>query len=144
LRACAATSSASGASASRALPWTLSGVRLKTTFGIAHQTSANAAPSSSSRSDGSVSHTNIVSKPAKILEEHPAVEDLDLIDRTVRQPDDRWPDPRPTRERFFRREGDLWVLAVVDFEDVPDELVATLRDGRRLRIDRDDIAELLD
>jgi hypothetical protein len=39
----AAASSASDASASRALPWTLSSVRLKTTFGIAHQTSANTA-----------------------------------------------------------------------------------------------------
>ena len=39
----------------------LSSVRLKTTFGIAHQTSANAAPSSLSRSDGSVSHGSIVS-----------------------------------------------------------------------------------
>ena len=46
---------------SRALPWTLSSVRLKTTFGIAFQTSANAAPSSSLRNDGSVSHTSIVS-----------------------------------------------------------------------------------
>jgi hypothetical protein len=43
------------------LPWTLSSVRLKTTFGIAHQTSPNAASSSLSRSDGSVSHTSIVS-----------------------------------------------------------------------------------
>src|SRR2546423_157350 len=41
----AAASSATDASARRALPWTLSSVRLKTTFGIAHQTSANAAPS---------------------------------------------------------------------------------------------------
>ena len=57
----AAISSASDASASRALPWTLSSVRLKTTFGIAHQTSANAAPDSFSRNDGSVSHTSIVS-----------------------------------------------------------------------------------
>jgi hypothetical protein len=57
----AATSSATDPSASRALPWTLSTVRLKTTFGSAHQTSANAASSSVSRSDGSVSHTNIVS-----------------------------------------------------------------------------------
>jgi hypothetical protein len=44
-----------------ALPWTLSSVRLKTTFGIAHQMSANAARGSLSRSDGSVSHTSIVS-----------------------------------------------------------------------------------
>jgi len=34
----AAASSASDASASQALPWTLSSVRLKTTFGSAHQT----------------------------------------------------------------------------------------------------------
>jgi hypothetical protein len=39
-----ATSSTTGASASRALPTTWSSVRLKTTFGTAHQTSANAAP----------------------------------------------------------------------------------------------------
>ena len=57
----AAASSATGASASRALPWTLSSVRLKTTFGSAHQTSAKASRSSSARSDGSVSHTSIVS-----------------------------------------------------------------------------------
>jgi hypothetical protein len=36
---------------------------------------------------------------AKILEEHAAVADLDLIDRTVRTPDDRRPDARPGRER---------------------------------------------
>ena len=57
----ASASCATGASASRALPWTLSSVRLKTTFGSAHQTSANLALSSVSRSDGSVSHTSIVS-----------------------------------------------------------------------------------
>jgi hypothetical protein len=44
-----------------ALPWTLSSVRLKTTFGSAPQTSAKASVSSLSRSDGSVSHTRIVS-----------------------------------------------------------------------------------
>jgi hypothetical protein len=42
---------------------------------------------------------------AKILEEHPAVADLDLNDRIVREPDECRPDPRPSRERFFRREG---------------------------------------
>jgi len=56
---------------------------------------------------------------AKILEEHAAVADLGLIDRTIREPDVRRADPRPNRERFFRREGDLVVLAVVDFEGVP-------------------------
>ena len=45
----AAASSATDASASGALPWTLSSVRLKTTFGIAHQTSASAARSSFSQ-----------------------------------------------------------------------------------------------
>lgn len=56
---------------------------------------------------------------AKILEEHPAVADLALIDRTVRDPDERRPDPRPGRERFLRREAALWALAVVEFGDVP-------------------------
>lgn len=56
---------------------------------------------------------------AKILEEHPAVADLALIDRTIRDPDERLPDPRPGRERFFRRETDVWVLAVVEFGQRP-------------------------
>lgn len=56
---------------------------------------------------------------AKILEEHAAVADLGLIDRTIREPDDRRPDPRPGRERFFRQEAGLWVLAVVEFGEVP-------------------------
>jgi hypothetical protein len=56
---------------------------------------------------------------AKVLEEHSTVADLDLIDGTIRQPDDRRPDPRPGRERFFRREAGLWVLAVVEFGEVP-------------------------
>lgn len=56
---------------------------------------------------------------AKILEEHAAVADLELIDRTVRDPDERKPDPRPARERFFRREGPIRVLAVVEFGETP-------------------------
>jgi hypothetical protein len=40
---------------------------------------------------------------AKFLEEHAAVADLALIDRTVRMPDERQMDPRPDRERFLRR-----------------------------------------
>lgn len=67
---------------------------------------------------------------AKILEEHPAVADLDLIDRTIREPDERRPDPRPGRERFFRREGNLWVLAVVDFEGVPAIIVTVFSTER--------------
>jgi hypothetical protein len=56
---------------------------------------------------------------AKVLEEHSAVADLDLIDRTIRQPDERRPDPRSGRERFLRRDAGLWVLAVVEFGEVP-------------------------
>ncbi len=45
--------------------------------------------------------------------------ELELIDRAVRDPDERRPDPRPGRERFFRREADVWVLAVVEFGEQP-------------------------
>jgi hypothetical protein len=56
---------------------------------------------------------------AKVLEEHAAVADLELIDRTIRRPHERRPDPRPARERFLRRERGLLVLAVVEFGEVP-------------------------
>lgn len=38
---------------------------------------------------------------AKILEEHAAVADLALIDRTVRDPSERRPDPRPNESGSF-------------------------------------------
>jgi len=60
---------------------------------------------------------------AKVLEEHAAVADLSLIDRTVRDPHERRPDTRPGRERFLRREAELWVLAVVEFGEVPTIIV---------------------
>jgi hypothetical protein len=56
---------------------------------------------------------------AKILEEHRAVADLALIDRAIREPDERRLDIRPGRERFFRREGRVWTLAVVEFAEAP-------------------------
>jgi hypothetical protein len=56
---------------------------------------------------------------AKVLEEHAAVADLELIDRTIRSPDERRADPRPGRERFLRHERGLLVLAVVEFGEVP-------------------------
>lgn len=56
---------------------------------------------------------------AKVLEEHAAVADLALIDRTVRDPHERRPDPRRGRERFLRREAGLRVLAVVEFGEMP-------------------------
>lgn len=56
---------------------------------------------------------------AKVLEQHAAVAELSLIERTVRMPDLRRPDPRPGRERFFRREAGMWALAVVEFSQAP-------------------------
>jgi len=56
---------------------------------------------------------------AKVLEEHAGVADISLIDRTVRDPHERRPDPRPGRERFLRSEAGLWVLAVVEFVELP-------------------------
>ena len=56
---------------------------------------------------------------AKIVEEHAAVADLELMDLTVRHPDERRPDPRPRRERFFRQHASGWVLAVVEFGETP-------------------------
>lgn len=67
---------------------------------------------------------------AKIVEEHAAVADLGLIDRTVRMPHERHPDPRPDRERFFRHEAGLWVLAVVEFGDVPAIIVTVFSTER--------------
>jgi plasmid stabilization system protein ParE len=69
---------------------------------------------------------------AKILEEHAAVADLTVIDRTIRQPDGRRPDIRPNRERFFRRDGRLWVLAVVEFGEVPAIIVTVFSAARPL------------
>lgn len=67
---------------------------------------------------------------AKVLEEHPSVADLDKIDRTVREPDERHADPRPGRERFLRRERRLWVLVVVEFGTVPAIIVTVFAAGR--------------
>jgi len=69
---------------------------------------------------------------AKILEEHAAVADLALIDRTIRLPDERRADPRPGRERFFRREAGVQVLAVVEFGEVPAIIVTVFASDRTL------------
>lgn len=68
---------------------------------------------------------------AKILEEHPTVANLALIDRTIRRPDERRPDPRPGRERFFRREARIWVLAVVEFGQRPAIITTVFSADRR-------------
>ncbi len=67
---------------------------------------------------------------AKILEEHPTVANLEWIERTVRMPEERHQDPRPGRERFFRREGGFWVLVVVEFGDVP-AIIVTVFSAQR-------------
>jgi hypothetical protein len=69
---------------------------------------------------------------AKILEEHAAVADLAVIDRTIRQPDERRPDIRPNRERLFRHDGRLLVLAVVEFGQVPAIIVTVFSASRPL------------
>ena len=68
---------------------------------------------------------------AKILEEHAAVADLELIDRTIRAPDERRPDPRPGRERFFRHEAGISVLAVVEFGELPAIIVTVFSADQR-------------
>jgi hypothetical protein len=67
---------------------------------------------------------------AKILEEHAAVADLALIDRTIRRPDQRRRDSRPGRERFFRLESRLWVMAVVEYGE-PSAIVVTVFSAER-------------
>jgi hypothetical protein len=69
---------------------------------------------------------------AKILDEHAAVADLRLIDRTIRMPDERRADPRPGRERFFRREAGVQVLAVVEVGEVPAIIVTVFASDRTL------------
>jgi hypothetical protein len=49
---------------------------------------------------------------------------------TVRDPDERRPDARPGRERFFRHENDLWVLAVVEFGERPAIIVTVFSADR--------------
>jgi len=53
-----------------------------------------------------------------------------VISRTIRSPDDRQADVRPGRERFFRRDGRLWVLAVVEFGDIPAIIVTVFATER--------------
>lgn len=55
----------------------------------------------------------------KVLEEHAAVADLELIDRTIRMRDARSTDARTGRERFSGHEHGMWVLASVEFGEVP-------------------------
>ena len=48
-------------------------------------------------------------------------DEADLILAVVAQPDHREPDPRPGRERFYRRDldGRRWLRVIVDFTEEP-------------------------
>jgi hypothetical protein len=57
------------------------------------------------------------------------LEHVDLILATVELPDHRENDPRPGRERFYRRhllDPGRWLRVVVDFNDVPAWIVTVL------------------
>lgn len=60
---------------------------------------------------------------AKVLTEHAEVADLDLIDRVVRDPHAREPDPLPRRERLYRRERGAWALVVISYAPEPAVIV---------------------
>lgn len=53
---------------------------------------------------------------------------VDAILSTVANPDHREDDPRPGRERFYRRDLDpqRWLRVVVDFDDSPAWVVTAL------------------
>jgi hypothetical protein len=77
-----------------------------------HTISALLALSTKSRSRSARTHTTTDASM-------PPLPPASAIDRTIRQPEARRPDPRPGRERFFRHEAGIWVLAVVEFGDTP-------------------------
>lgn len=67
---------------------------------------------------------------AKVLDEHAQVADLDLIDRVVRDPHAREPDPLPDRERLYRREGRAWTMVVVSYAPKPAIIVTAFTPRR--------------
>jgi hypothetical protein len=59
-------------------------------------------------------------------ERWPLLENVDAILLTVERPDHRADDPRPGRERFYRRNVLTpwrWLRVVVDFNDAPGRIV---------------------
>jgi hypothetical protein len=60
---------------------------------------------------------------------HPELEaHLPVLLSTITRPDDRQPDPRPLRERFFKQHAgpSQWLIVVVDFAGEPPRIVTAL------------------
>jgi hypothetical protein len=60
-----------------------------------------------------------------VVHEHPELEGLlaDVLD-TIAAPDHREPDPRPGRERYFRRHAKRgWIRVVTEFGGTADRVV---------------------
>jgi hypothetical protein len=53
---------------------------------------------------------------------------LPAVLSTILEPDHREPDPRPSRERFFKQHAgpSQWLIVVVDFEAEPPRIVTAL------------------
>jgi hypothetical protein len=69
----------------------------------------------------------------KILLKHRAMAiHLDDVLETVRTPDHRWPDRRPTRWRYYRRGAGPsgWLLVVVSFEQSPARIITAYGVGK--------------
>jgi hypothetical protein len=63
---------------------------------------------------------------------HPELEPyLPVVLATVTQPNHREPDPRPSRERFFKQDvgPSKWLMVVVDSENEPPRIVTALGYG---------------
>lgn len=60
-----------------------------------------------------------------VLEEHPELEPfLEETLLTVQRPEHREPDPRPGRERYYRRGGPLaWIRVIAELADGADRVV---------------------
>lgn len=66
---------------------------------------------------------------AKIVRNHPELRDLaDQVLAVVNEPDHQEPDPRPGRQRFYRRGvgPSRWLMAVVSFDQEPARVVTAL------------------
>ena len=65
----------------------------------------------------------------KITRDHPELGDeAEQVLETVSQPDHVEPDPRPERQRFYRRDigPSRWLMAVVSFEQDPGRIITAL------------------
>ena len=60
-----------------------------------------------------------------VLDAHPGTRHLDQLMQTIARPDHREEDPRPGRERYFRRGGpERWIRVVSEFAG-PHDVVIT-------------------